>query len=68
MLMRCAAVGIGLPSVQPRARTSVTARKSASLQVEMVSTYSMWVEPTGDLTSLCLYASSLLHVALTAHK
>ena len=51
MLMRCAAVGIGLPSVRPLTRKSVIAREAVLLQIQMVSTYSIWVQPTGDLAS-----------------
>lgn len=45
--MRCAAVSLGLLPTQVQAE-SVAGRKPALLRAQMASTYSVWVEPTGD--------------------
>ena len=46
--MRCAAVSIGWSPAKIRTKAA-TGRKSALLRVQMASTYSVWVEPTGDI-------------------
>lgn len=61
--MPCAAVNIRFSPSQTQTKQSVTGRKPALLQAQMASTYSVWVEPTGDFAGATAYG----HVRCTLH-